>query len=291
MEIKKLVTQFKRELWEHRIGFLWSPLILGGLFLAAAIWLLLNPGSITHGAAKTELSIVVPGTMALATLVYQMVVCVLYMIVFAVVIASYAHSTLFSDRKSREILFWRSMPVSETVNVLTKLAIICLAAPLIIFIATFLGGLLFVLFMGFLNPDINELWSAIKTLMESINLLGSTFIIVLLLLPIIAWNLFCSAYARRSPLTISVSVPLAIWILDVIGQKYFGINLLFRDALDAYAQLASASFEKMMGEKGMSVANIDLASSMDLKVTSIALMISIALIAAAIWLRNNRYEI
>ena len=291
MLISRITTQLKREVWENRVGLLWAPLIFGGLLFAAAMWLMLNPNTITHGASKTELNLVTPGAMALTTLVYQMVMCVMYMIIFGVVIASYAHSTLFTDRKSREILFWRSMPVSETVNVLTKLMVICFVIPLIIFIATVSGGLLFVVFMGFINPDLNEVWQAIKRLSVSIDLLGSTLIVMLLLLPIISWNLFCSAFARRSPLSISVSVPLGLWILDAIAQKYFDINLLFKDALAAYAKLSSTSFKKMIGDAGRSVADIDLASSLDPTVTSITLIISALLIAATIWLRNNHYEI
>lgn len=291
MMIKKALVQLKRELWENQVGFLWVPLVFGGLIFIAAIWLVLNPTAINIGELDKNINLADSDAQGILVFIYQTVSSVIYMLIFFVVVTLYAHSTLFNDRKSREILFWRSMPISETFNVFTKLAMIFMVTPLIIFSATAIGAILFIIFLACLNPDVAGIWSAVKSLPVSIELLRSTFIVLLLLMPVIAWNFFCSAFAKRSPIGISLSVPLGLWILDSITQRYLGFNLLFKDTLVAYAGQASTSFEKISGGSGKTVADIDFASSFDWKLTAIAVSVSVLLIMITIWLRNNRYEI
>ncbi len=290
MNAKKILAQLKRELWENRVGFLWAPLVFSGLLFVVAIWAVIENIAI-HGENDIPVSAGAPGGMSLMTMIYQVASSAIYLVSFAIVIAVYAHSCLFADRKSREILFWRSMPVSETVNVLTKLAMILILMPLIVFLGALMGGFLFALFLAVLNPALHEFGAALRELYVSVELLMSSFIVVMLLLPLIVWSLFCSAFARRSPVTISLSVPLGLWIVDSIAQRYLGINLLFKDALRAYAQLTSTTAKKLMADSQTSLFDIDLLSSADIPVVSVALLFSAVMIGAAIWLRNNRYEI
>lgn len=290
MKMNVIVAQFKRELWENRASFLWSQLIFGFLFYLSIVFFISTKfdfrdgGMVSIGGAD-------PFSMEMIVSIYLAISWALQVIVFAVVILVYTHSTLFSDRKTREILFWHSMPVSETASVLTKLAMICILVPLAIFVVNLVGGFLFVVFLGVVNPVLDDIWSALFGLNVSVRLLGNSFEVVLLMLPAITWFLFCSAYARRSPVTISLSVPLGLSILDVIAEKYFGFTLLFNDVLKAYIQLGRASFKKMMTGSDTSVASIDLISSVGLQAASFALLFSALMIGAAIWLRNNRYEI
>lgn len=290
MKINNIVTQLKRELWENRMGFLWAPLVFSGLLFVVAMWVIIERITF-HGENGIAVKAGDPGAMAFMVLIYQVASCAVYLVSFAVVVAVYAHSTLFVDRKSREILFWRSLPVSETMNVLTKLAMICIVAPLIIFVGSLVGGLLFAFFLTLLNPVSHEFVAALKELHVSVELLGSCFIVVMLILPLIAWSLFCSSFARRSPVTISLSVPLGLWLVDSIAQRYLEINFLFKDALRAYSQLTSTTVKKLMADSGTSLIDIDFTSGLNPQVISFLLLFSVVMISAAIWLRNNRYEI
>lgn len=290
MKLNKVIAQFKRELWENRAGFLWAPLVSGCLLFGAVVWFISTKFAF-HEEGMVSIGPLDPISMQMIVNIYLAISWALQIIVFAVVILVYTHSTLFSDRKTREILFWHSMPVSETASVLTKIAMICIVMPLIIFVVNLVGGFLFVVFLGFVNPVVAEIWSALFGLSASVRLLGNSFEVVLLMLPIITWFLFCSAYARRSPVTISLSVPLGLSILDTIAGKYFGFTLLLNDVLKAYIQRARVSFKKMMTESDSSVASLNLMSSVDFQATSLALLFSALMIGTAIWLRNNRYEI
>jgi ABC-2 type transport system permease protein len=212
---------------------------------------------------------------------------------FAVAIATYVHSTLFADRKSREILFWRSMPVSETLNVMAKLLMVCLVVPLLILLCNLLSFALFMITALFMGQDFSQWWPALKMGLLSFKIVGSTFVVMLLILPFICWGLFASAFAKRSPVTISIAIPAGLWLADVFLQKYADISLGVKALLGGYWQVASTSFGKLWGAKGegAGILDINLAAGVDLKISSIAIIISVLLVAATIWLRNNRYEI
>ena len=304
MTINKVMAQFKRELWENRVGFLWAPLVFSILLFVVAVWFTFNMHGVATDALRSgdeavsaaqpaiaKVALTAPDAMASFTHGYQLFSSRLLMPIFMMVIFLYCHAALFSDRKSREVLFWRSMPVSETLNVLVKLAMVCLVVPMIVFIVSLTGAALFLMFLGVLNPDISSFWEALKALSVSFKLLGSSYVVMLLMLPLICWSLFASALARKSPAFISVVIPFGLWFLDFLLQRYLAINLFIRDGLEAYWHLALTTIIRIKGDSGTSIADVDLITSVDLKVTSVALLISVLLILATIWLRNNRYEI
>ena len=86
---------------------------------------------------------------------------------------------LYNDRKDRSILFWKSMPVSDTEQVVAKLLVAFVAAPLIFIIASFLTQLittaLSMLLMSRLDKDPYE------TILDNIDILP------LLVSPLAGW--------------------------------------------------------------------------------------------------------
>lgn len=290
MKLNKIEAQFKRELWENRAGFLWAPLVSACFLFVAALWFI-SAKYVIHGEGITSLDSESFSGMEFFVSFYQGVSWGLLSIVFSVVIVVYTHSTLFSDRKTREIIFWRSLPVSETTNVLIKLTMVCIVVPLIIFVANLVGGFLFIAYLAIVNPDFGKIISALLSLNISFRLLGTSFLVVLLILPFVAWVLFCSAYARRSPVTISLTIPLVLAIADATTKKYFGFTLLFNESIKSYIQPAYDLVKRRFDNAGEPQVYMSFISSFDLQVTILALLFSALMIGAAIWLRNNRYEI
>jgi len=310
--LTSIAVQMKREFWEQRVSFLWAPLIFILLVEALSIWIMVSPQNINFPekipitldtltvesystfntvTGKETLDFNTPDALALIACVHQAVAWGVFAMMFAVAIAIYVHSTLFADRKSREILFWRSMPVSESLNVVAKLLMVCLVIPLLILVCNLLSFGLFLLAAVLLGQDFTQWWPALKMGVLSFKILGSSFVVMLLILPFICWGLFSSAFAKRSPVVISIAIPIGLWLADVLSQMYLDINVGYKDTLDSYWRFAYASFVKLWGAQGATVLDIDLASASDIKITSIAICISLLLIAATIWLRNNRYEI
>lgn len=310
--INKMVAQMKREFWEQRISFLWAPLIFILLVEALSIWVMVNPHNVRFpenvpitmdtltvksyatfnpATGVHHLDFSTPDALALFASIHQAVAWGIYALMFAVAIAIYVHSTLFADRKSREILFWRSMPVSETINIVAKLLMVCVVIPLLILACNLLSFGLLLLTAILMGQDVAQWWPALNTGWLSFKILGSSFVIMFLLLPLICWGLFSSAFAKRSPVTISIALPTGLWLADVLAQKYLDITLGFKSVLDSYWRFSLGSFSKLWGSQGDTVLDINLASAIDLKITSIALLVSLLLVIATIWLRNNRYEI
>jgi hypothetical protein len=168
---------------------------------------------------------------------------------------------------------------------------VCLVVPLLILLCNLLSFTLFMITALFMGQDFSQWWPALKMGVLSFKILGSSFVVVLLILPFICWGLFASAFAKRSPVTISIAIPAGIWLADVLLQKYLEISVGVKALLDGYWQFASTSYSKLWGSQGYRLLDINLASAVDLKISSIAIIISVLLVTATIWLRNNRYEI
>lgn len=160
MTMQKLWTQIKRELWEHKVGLLWTPAAVALLLMLSFLYMIVTHGYGEHAlvgdfdsmhkmefsdnnSASGEPDEPSETTQSSQDLVDSFMVLGVYALnvvlwlPLAIVLLVYAHGTLFDDRKNREILFWRSMPVSETQNVLTKFFVIGVIAPTIVFLLTF----------------------------------------------------------------------------------------------------------------------------------------------------------
>jgi ABC-2 type transport system permease protein len=216
----------------------------------------------------------------------------LLMIVFFVILLIYAHSCLFDDRKNREILFWRSMPVSETTNVLVKLALLILLAPVAMLILNFAVGVFAlvesVLFFLFHGSSVSTIYNSLTThfgAAAAAKLFLNSLLIALLMAPIYSFVLFCSAFAKKSPFFTSSLIPIALIIADGILNRLTGINLHVNQLLGSYWHSLARVMSSINPE-----GNSELGSEL-LGVYIIALLVGGLFTYAAIWLRNNRYEL
>ncbi|MEH6516280.1 MAG: hypothetical protein V7742_06325 [Halioglobus sp.] len=155
------------------------------------------------------------------------VVHLLLLMVLVFVTANYLLGTLFSDRKDRSILFWRSMPVSEWEEVLTKLGVALIVAPFI-FITISLLTQLMVVVMSMLLVWRMEL-DGVQLVLGNIEFgrllvdqVGGWILTALLIAPAYAWLLLASAAAKRSPFMLTVAPLLGVVVLEPIflGSEY-----------------------------------------------------------------------
>lgn len=308
MTIQQLWTPVKRELWEHKTGLLWTPatvallLVLSILYVAAtrdfsggsindlgSLHNLEFEGSDTHFNAglndHSEGASVAENINSDFMFFFIGLITFLLWLPLAIVLMVYAHSTLFDDRKNREILFWRSMPVSETQNVLTKFFVVGVVAPTLVFLLSlicltvlFLANAVEVLVSSGRNfsevPILFGLWSAVK-------IYGSILCNLILLLPFFSWMFFSSAVAKKSPFMVSSLVPLILVVLDKLANKFLAVDLHVIAAFDRYWTLL-----RSMGPGDDMVFSDDMILPF-----VIAMLAAGLLVSATIWLRNNRYEI
>ena len=117
-----------REVWEHRGGFLWTPIAISVVFLVllmvTGIWGSLEAGDIiTQHAPAQKLSELM--SMGYVTSALPLLVALPFVMV------SYALGALYDERKNKSILFWKSLPISDTRVVMSKLATVLIALPTI----------------------------------------------------------------------------------------------------------------------------------------------------------------
>ncbi|MCP5327306.1 MAG: hypothetical protein H7A18_01645 [Sinobacteraceae bacterium] len=232
MPTRAFPTLIRRELWEHR-GLLWAPVVVAVLLVA----LTLVFGGLPRGSVQiqfdggandfiTELSgerqrmyfgIVVAGLMV-PQLMVAMVVTFFYLL-----------DSLYSERKDRSILFWKSLPVSDAATVGSKAAVSLVVVPLIVYGLSLLVSLvvfavLAVKYSGTMFAPLLE-WHTLDWLAMQGVLLLNILIAALWYSPIAAALLMISAAARRTPVLWAVVPPLALILVE---RSVFGTEHVLR---------------------------------------------------------------
>ena len=312
----------KREYWEHKGGFYWTPIWISVAMLTITVLGIISAevftsrikidGGIPWDQIAQRLSagdFVHAGTgLDVAYVALAGVLCIaLFFVLFF-----YLLGALYDDRRDRSVLFWKSLPVSDTSTVLSKVAAALLLAPLIAFAVATIAyvGLLIVVAIWALLHGINPLPAigASHTLGLFWRLLLTIPVDAMVALPTAGWLLFWSAYARSKPFLWAVLVPLFAWIangwIGLMGLPSFNRDFLLKEVI---ARLLFGIFPGWWLEDGMVKRNIvsealrgdDVVSTFDpsnvyaMLATPgiwIGAVAGIALIAAAIWLRRSRIE-
>jgi len=324
-------TQIKRELWENKVSFIYTPLVISLLilvFVACAAFYANshfdNKGASfsfsTHhdsasfgihvpesepidinetGIGKKEkksfssIALIKAEPSAFNAMVMGVMYsnCVMLYLVFSIVLSAYALRCLFDDRKNKDILFWRSMPVSETTVVLTKLIMIFLIAPLVILVLNIFVTLVAIV-VGLIYFSLNGIEPSY--LISSVFSGGAYYIPLqifyelifglLMLFPLIGFAIFSSAYAKKTPFYI-FAIPFLLVIADKILNSVFGISFGLPKILELYAEAIELTKDAFLLQHPLHFTQ-----SMVLPLLS-CIAIGAVLVAGSIWLRNNRYEI
>ena len=221
---RAMYWSLRRELWENRSIYL-APLAVAPLaVLAFVINAIRLPGKMraSTGAMQLHQTIQQP---------YDFVAGLL-MAVTLVVAVVYSLDALYGERRDRSILFWKSMPVSDTITVLAKASIPILILPLLGFLVTVVLQLI----MGVISSavlaanglSVAAYWEQLSFGRMSLLLLYHLVAVHgLSWAPLFGWMLLVSAKVRRAPFVWAFLPPIAIGIVEKIAfnTSYFG-NLL-----------------------------------------------------------------
>ena len=193
--------------------------------------------------------------------------------------------SLYDDRRDRSILFWKSMPVSDAMTVISKLvtglwlvplmyllgvAILQLAAMVMLSVAT----------LGTEIPMWETVWGPASIFCNWIQYLGALMFYSLWALPFFGWLIAVSAYAKSVPLVWVLGVPLALTFVErVVADE----SLLSNWMWDHIVPISFLNQEHPVTEN---LWNLLLSLEM---VSAVA--VGGALIFVAIWFRGNADEI
>jgi len=137
----------------------------------------------------------------------------LFHFVLFIVIFLFLLGSLYDDRKDGSILFWKSLPVSDTQTVLSKLATATIVAPLIFTAGLIISHLVFFVLTSILlllhgvNP-FTILWSTINYFPNWGAFLVGCLAQAMWALPVYGWLLFSSSFSKRRPFLLAVFAPM-----------------------------------------------------------------------------------
>ena len=212
----KLKLLLKREFWEHKGGFFWAPVVTGAIASVFAS-LAMIAGTVLryqHGVHVNDNDVGDLGRITGAIGDGALLVGVgLAMAVLAFVVFFYALGSLYDDRRDRSILFWKSMPISDTQVVLSKAGWALLLAPLLAVGIGIAIGLAFWVIVA-LASTVNGMPSASGGILVHShpfrivsNILLALPVQILWSLPAVGWLMLCSAWSRRVPFLWAVMAP------------------------------------------------------------------------------------
>jgi ABC-2 type transport system permease protein len=195
-ELRQYYSLVLREFWESRSLYI-APLGAAGLFLLGfVISMAYFPRRLRSAPGPAELHNVINQPFDLVAL--------LIMAVTFIVALFYCLDALYGERRDRSILFWKSLPVSDTATVLSKASIPIVVVPLFAFALTVATQLV----MFALSSPVIQ-WSGVDagTLRSQLSLFHQWHILFVHLVtghglwyaPIYAYLLLISAWARRAP--------------------------------------------------------------------------------------------
>ncbi|HEX5340661.1 MAG TPA: hypothetical protein VFX47_07245 [Gammaproteobacteria bacterium] len=303
--LKPYVALGKRELWEHR-SFWIVQLVIVGIATLLTLW---GAGVLIYAHYNGYLDNVeyVEHLGALDPRMFRALIigsAVPFNIALVALVCFYLIDTLNADRRDRSVLFWRSLPVSDTATVLSKLFTALVTAP-VIMLVLFIGYQLIAgIVLGIANLAIGvnpfTLFHPLAALLAFLTLAWALIAQSLWLLPFYGWFMLCSAWAKRNVWGWVILIPLGIFILEavVFRTTYFGAILGHHVIGLAGMMVGKGGFEihavansTMPSHSGHLMSLGSVSGFMLQPEMLIGIVIGVIFIAGAIWLRRNRNEI
>ena len=314
--MNRLKALLRREFWENKGSFRTTPMVIGGIYIA---FLLMSIFTTTHIDSelytfREAIRVMADQPEELRSMVIHQVMLgssVFFTVVMSFVIFFYLLGSLYDDRKDRSILFWKSLPASDTLTVASKLLAAMIVIPaffLLTLIVThvimaIIGSLMvlsvdgnpWTLFLGLSNPF--KAWGMITASWAAQSIWA---------LPLFGWLMLVSAFAPRVPLLFATLPPLIFAVLQtwieflrtftlknnivgVIGEWLFNSPaILTVEVGDGHGEIALGVPLTEEFDHAVNLANIlDRLFSVQMLT---GLVVAAVFLAATLWLRHRATE-
>src|SRR5712671_820653 len=205
----------RRELWENRLIYI-VPLAAAALFLVGCLINMIALRSRAHGIWPPEhqgdVLITIPFEISAALIMGTALIVGIF----------YSLDALYGERRDRSILFWKSLPVSDLITVLSKLTIPLVILPLLSFaislVTQFLMLVLSSVILAGSGVNIAALWTGVSFFRVSMVLLYHLLTVHgLYYAPIYGWLLMVSAWAPRAPFIWAFLPPFVIAVVEKVA--------------------------------------------------------------------------
>ncbi|RPH97453.1 MAG: hypothetical protein EHM68_08280 [Lysobacterales bacterium] len=314
--MKRLLALVHREYWENKGAFRTTPMVIGGLYI---VFLLMSIFTTAH--FDNELYTFREAVRLLAEQPaefraahgYEVMLgsSLFFTIVLAFVVFFYLLGALYDDRKDRSILFWKSLPASDTLTIASKLLAAMVLAPLIFWLVFVLTQIVMAVIASIMVLSVGENpWTLFLSVLNPLKawsiLLVSYLAASIWFLPIYGWLLLVSAFAPRIPLLFAVLPPVAFAILQIwidflrtftLDSSLFGVigewvanspAILTAQVQDGRGTLALGAPVTADFDHAVTLANIlDRLFSLHML---IGLAVAAVFLGGALWLRRRAAE-
>jgi ABC-2 type transport system permease protein len=278
----------RRELWEFRATWM-IPAVVGGVLIVATLF-----GRIDMSAFDSQLASLNMGTMFLLAL------AVLFYAVMSIYSSWYLMDCLYNDRRDRSILFWKSLPVSDTQTVLSKLAIGLVVIPLVFMIAADLTSLIMAFVISIRARAFGGiLWHPGTWFQVQVLWLYVIATTAIWYLPIAGWLMVVSAWAKRAVMLWTLLPPLALYLIEKWFLNTHVVQNVLGRRLAGYPAAAYHGNEQWVHENLSDTTTTAVSVWRFINPTGffsslevwIGLAVGVAMIVGAIQLRMRRSEI
>lgn len=278
----------RREFWERRAIWIVPACISGALILVALF-----------GRAQILADVPQDGS-PLVGKVYLGVTGALFITIMTLYSSLYLLDCLYDDRRDRSVLFWKSLPISDTDTVLSKLIVALFAIPLVAVVAADVTSLIVAFIVSIRAPAMigGSLWQGSDWLQVQVLWLYVIVTMAIWYLPVAGWCLMVSAYVKRAPMLWSVLPLLGAYLIErfFLGTQY--IAQVIGGRLGGYARVAfhhsahgSQGAWDAEDAAGTAWRFMDIGGFFANPATWVGLIVGAAMVAAAIQMRMRRSDI
>jgi ABC-2 type transport system permease protein len=253
-----------------------------------------TPGEVRVVSASEALAMIKPEKrQGMLAIIYAAVAALMFSVV-GIVGFFYALDSLYADRRDRSVLFWKSLPLSDTETVLSKFTMAAVAIPVVAAVASIAGQLVMAIGgsikLALIGGPAGLMWMPEVLGGSAVAAVALAVVCALWFAPLVAYLLLASAWAPKAPFLWAVLPPAAAAMLEEIA---FGTSHVV--SLIKYRTLAP--LEAMFSAEKVKEEAVH---SMDIVGNVIGLLVSpgmalglaaaAALLAAAVWVRRYRDE-
>jgi ABC-2 type transport system permease protein len=238
---RPFLTLVRRELWEHG-SLVWAPLAMALTIIVVSLVSVMVKTSVDIDLGEDRPLPELFGDVEKQRGIFSLVMAGLVLpqlLVGFVVVFFYLLDGLFTERRDRSILFWKSLPVSDAKTVLSKLFVALVAVPLWSWALSLVVGLVV---FGVLATQVSGTpaaglgtWHGGTWLTVQAAMLGKMAIAALWYLPVAGWLLLASVLAKRAPflwatlpfLVLSLAERIALGsnvVGAMVAQRLFGFR-------------------------------------------------------------------
>lgn len=314
--MNRLIALLRREFWENKGAFRTTPLVIGCIYIVFLLMAVFTTAHIDNDLYTFKEAVHMAAARPAefrGLIMYQAMLgsSLFFTVVMHFVIFFYLLGSLYDDRKDRSILFWKSLPASDTLTIASKLLAAMVVIPVFFLVILFIthiimaiigslmvlsvGGNPWTLFLSVVNPL--GPWAMIS---------ASYFAQSIWALPLYGWLMLVSAFAPRVPLLFATLPPLVFavlqtWIefLRTFTLKHNVVGLIGEWFFNSPAILSA----EVDGHEGGIALGVPLTDTFDHAVTLgnmldrifsvqmlAGLLIAAVFLGAALWLRHRATE-